>query len=232
MAEAVTADELAGVSPEQLPGVTGHVVVVDGVDETGAEAVAVWHASAAGVPVGAWITPRSVLAADPAAAATLLTLTAHRAVFSWDRTESDRVLAALAGWAGLATPPARVTVQLPELLSEVAQWRHTYQTAAAEQQSGSRSKPASLEWRQEVPEADSWAQYVAAVRLPEPQAASPVAARALHLVRALARTVELWQATETVRTRRKQLLERFGPATALPPGWLDQLRQAQALPES
>ena len=28
MAEAVTADELAGVSPEQLPGVTGHVVVV------------------------------------------------------------------------------------------------------------------------------------------------------------------------------------------------------------
>lgn len=226
------ADELTGIGLDQVPGVTGHVVVVDGVDETGAEAVAVWHTSATGVPVGAWVTPVSVLAADPAVAAGMLTLTGHRAGFGWDSAETDRVLAALTDWAGLSAVPPRVTVQLPEVLSEVAQWRHAYQAAVEEHRSGSKSKPAPLEWRHEVPEADTWQQYVTAVRLPEPQAVSPVAARALHLVRALARTAELWHATETVRARRKYLLERFGPATTLPPVWLDRLRRAQSSPES
>jgi len=221
-------DELGELPLDHVRGVTGHVVVVDGEDHAGDQAVAVWHASATGIPVGAWIKPVSLLAGDPAAADELLRLTSHRALFDWDAETGSRLLGALAGWAGrepVAEPPA---VLLPDVLAEITEHRRAYEAAVEEHHRELKSKPTPLSWRRHIPVVDSWPEFVPAARLHPPAATCPVAVRALHLVRALAWAAESWQQTETARARRTYLTDRFGPATTLPPRWLRQLRHAQS----
>lgn len=84
------AHDLTASPVDHVHGITGHVVVVEGEDQAGDRAVAVWHASAAGSPVGAWIKPVSLLASDPTAAEELLRLTTHRALFGWDTETGNR----------------------------------------------------------------------------------------------------------------------------------------------
>jgi len=224
-------DELAVARLGLVPGVTGHVVLVEGEDHAGDQAVAVWHASATGAPVGAWIKPVSLLASDPAAADELLRLTSHRALFGWDTETGRRLLETLAGWAGREPVAEPVTVRLPDVLAEIAQRRRTYEAAVEEHHRRSGSKLNPLVWRHDVPEVQSWPEFVRAARLHPPTATCPVAVRALHLVRAVAWAAEVWHDSETVRTRRNYLADRFGPATVLPPAWLGQLRQAQSVAE-
>ncbi len=223
-----SAEDLSGLAREQVAGVTGHAVLVDGEDETGSPAVAVWHVSTSGIPVGAWITPTAALEDDPAAAEQVLRLLSHRALFGWDTGVADRLLKALARWAGRSHTPTPVSVLLPDLLAEVDGHRRAYTAAVAERQRSSTSKLAPLSWRHDVPEVTSWSEFVTVTRLARPRASSPVAAEALHLTRAVAWTAELWHDTETARGRRSYLVERFGPTEALPPQWLARLREAQA----
>jgi hypothetical protein len=221
-----TADP-GGLPLDQVPGATGHVILAEGADDGGADEVAVWHVSASGIPVGAWIKPVHALADDPAAAEQLLRLTSHRALVGWDAGVAEP-LRRLAHWAKRQDPQPTL-VLLPEVLAEVTEHRHTHAAAVEQHQAGSKSKIAPLVWRHDVSEAGSWSQFVDTVRLARPQAASPVAAEALHLVRAVAWVAALWHDTETVRTRRSYLVERFGPAAPLPPQWLARLRQAHSL---
>ena len=232
MARAATADsveELADLKLDQVEGVTtGYVILVEQADETGAPAIGLWHASTAGQPVGAWVRRVDDLRSDPAAAEELLQLASHRAVFGWDTATASRLLGSLAAWAGQPAPATPVAVLLGDVLAEIAERREAYTAAVAEHQKASKSKPAPLQWPHDVPSVGSWPEFVAATRLARPRAYSPVAAEALHLVRALAWAVELWHETETARARRSYLVERFGPATDLPPGWLARLREAQS----
>jgi hypothetical protein len=217
-------EELAGVAVAQVGDATGHVVIVEGPDDTGAAAVGVWHVSATGTPTGAWITPVSTLADGAAAAGLLRRLTASRALFGWEAATARAALDRFAGPAGHPLP----AVLLPEVLQEIAQHRHAYAEEVEAQRSRSRSKVEPLAWQQDIPAVGSWQELVTAARLRQPVAASPVAAQALHLARAAAWAAGLWHDTETVRSRRRYLVERFGPATVLPPAWLARLREAHA----
>lgn len=225
---AESGEDLSGLALDRVEGVTGHVILVEGPDENGSAAVGLWHVSTTGQPVGAWVRRTADLRNDPTTADELLRLTSHRAVFGWDTTTSDRLLTSLAAWAGWAEPPRPVPVLLGEVLAEIAEHRRAHAAAVAEHQAVSKSKPASLKWPHEVPSVGSWSEFVAATRLPRPQARSEVAAEALHLVRGLAWAVELWHETETARVRRSYLVDRFGPAAELPPRWLARLREAHA----
>lgn len=222
-----SAEALGGLPLDQVHGATGHVIVAEGADDSGADAVAVWHVSASGAPVGAWIKPAPAIADDPDAAGQLLRLTSHRALVGWDAGVAE-LLGRLGQWAKRQDPRPTL-VLLPEVLAEVAEHRHIHAAAVEQRQAGSKSKFTPLVWRHDVPEAGSWSEFVQAVRLTRPQAASPVAVDALHLARAVAWVSELWHDTETVRTRRSYLVERFGPAAPLPPQWLARLRQAHSL---
>jgi hypothetical protein len=42
----------------------------------------------------------------------------------------------------------------------------------------------------------------------------------------------VWHDTEQARSRRRYLVERFGPATPLPPRWLGRLRAANNTPSA
>jgi hypothetical protein len=222
-------NDLAVPDLDHVQGVTGHLVVVEGEDHTGNPAVAVWHVSATGLPVGAWIRPASVLARDPAAADELLRLTSHRALFGWDTEPGRRLWDMLGRWAGQDRVADPVAVLLPDVLADIAERRRAYEKAVEEHRGQSKSKPNPLIWSRDVPVASTWPDFVQAARLPRPAAASPVAVEALHLVRAVAWAVELWHQTETVRSRRAYLTYRFGPASVLPPAWEGQLRQAQSI---
>lgn len=222
-----SAGDLGGLPLDQVHGATGHVIVAEGADHSGADAIAVWHVSASGAPVGAWIKPVAALADDPEAAEQLLRLTSHRALVGWDAAIAEP-LRSLVHWAKQQDPRPTL-VLLPEVLAEVSEHRHTHAAAVGQHQAGAKSKIAPLVWLRDVPKAGSWSEFAEAVRLTRPQAASPVAAEALHLVRAVAWAAELWHDTETVRTRRSYLVDRFGPAAPLPPQWLARLRQAYSL---
>ena len=223
-----SAEDLSGLAREQVAGVTGHAVLVDGEDETGSPAVAVWHVSTSGIPVGAWITPTAALEDDPAAAEQVLRLLSHRALFGWDTGVADRLLKALARWAGRSHTPTPVSVLLPDLLAEVDGHRRAYTAAVAERQRSSTSKLAPLSWRHDVPEVTSWSEFVTVTRLARPRASSPVAAEALHLT--LSGGVD----------RRAVARHRDGARSSVVPGgavrtnggaapqWLARLREAQA----
>lgn len=203
-------------------------MLVEGEHHAGDQAVAVWHASATGIPVGAWIRRVSLLASDPAAAGEMLRLTSHRALFCWDIEAGRRLLDTLAGWAQREPVAEPVAVLLPDVLAETGEHRRAYESAVEEHQGRSKSKLSPLLWRRDIPVVDSWPAFVRAARLHHPVAASPVAAKTLHLVRAVEWAAELWSQTETVRARRAYLADRFGPATTLPARWLDKLRQAHS----
>jgi hypothetical protein len=221
-------EDLAAPRLDHVEGITGHFVIVDGEDHTGDAAIAVWHASATGMPVGAWTKPMSLLNSDPAAADELLRLTSHRALFGWDIETATRLLGMLAGWTRRERVGKPVAVLLPDVLASIAEHRRAYETAVEEHHGRSASRPSPLVWRRDVPLVGSLLDFLQAARLHPPAATCPVAVKALHLVRAVAWAAELWQQTETVRTRRSYLTDGFGPATVLPSGWLGQLRQAQS----
>ena len=223
-----SSENLAAPRLDHVEGITGHFVVVEGEEHTGEAAAAVWHASATGTPVGAWIKPISLLRSDPAAADELLRLTSHRALFGWEIETGRRLLEMLAGCAQRERLGEPVAVLLPDVLANIAEHRRAYETAVEEHQGRLKAKPNPLVWRRDIPRVGSWLDFVQAARLHPPTATCPVAVKALHLVRAVAWAAELWQQTEIVRTRRSYLTDRFGPATVLPPGWLGQLRRAQS----
>lgn len=221
--------DLGVLTVDQVQDVTGHVLFIEGPDEHGAEALAMWHVSAAGAPTGSWVTPVDSLAADPEAARQLLWLTSRRAVIGWD-VSAAAPLSGLAQWAKRPDPQAPVVV-LPEALAEIAERRTVYEAAVEDHRQTTKSKLQPLEWEESVPTATSWPDFVEAVGLPRPQAPAPVVAEALHLARAVAWVIRLWQDTESARARRSYLVDRFGPAAPLPPRWLEQLRQARHLVE-
>src|SRR5690606_19405664 len=107
--------DLGGLTLDQVHGATGHVVVAEGADESGADAVAVWHATVSGPPVGAWITPVSVLADNPEASERLLRLARHRALVDWDAGAAEP-LRRLARWAKRPDPDP-ILVLLPDVLA-------------------------------------------------------------------------------------------------------------------
>lgn len=229
MTDVESTEDVAETHLDHVHGATGHVMLVEGEDETGDRAIAVWRTSATGIPVGAWIKPVALLAADPAAAEELLGLTSHRALFGWDSETGSRLLNDLAGWAQTKPVVEPATVLLPDLLVEIGEHRAAYEAVVEEHQSQSRSKLSPLKWRCDIPAADSWLAFVEAAGLHQPAGASPVAAEALHLVRAVAWAAELWDLTEAVRVRRKYLVDRFGAPAVLPPRWLGLLRHAHAV---
>ncbi len=216
--------DLGVLTVDQVQDVTGHVVFAEGADEHGAEALAMWHVSAAGTLTGSWVTPVDRLAGDPEAARQLLWLTSRRAVIGWDASAAEP-LSRLAHWAKRPDPQAPVVV-LPEALAEIAERRTGYEAAVAEHRQTTKSKLQPLEWEERVPTATSWSEFAETVGIPRPQAPAPVAAEALHLARAVGWVIRLWQDTESVRARRSYLVDRFGPAAPLPPRWLERLRQA------
>lgn len=214
------------VASDSIEGATGHVVIIEGEGETTERAVAVWHLSPTGRPTGAWIAPVSMLSEDVEAAEKLLRMTARRAVFAWDLQAPQRVVDHLTMWAkypGTLRPPS---VALPAVLDEIGWHRSIYASALDELRRTDKSKAAPLVWSRDIPAAASWQELVEAASLRRPMAPSPVASDALHLARAAAWAAELWYQTETVRCRRRHLVDRFGPASMLPAGWVNQLRAA------
>jgi hypothetical protein len=209
-----------------IPGTTGHLLLAEGPDENGAHAVAVWQLTPTGRPCGAWITPVEVLAGDADAAARLLGLGTGRAVVGWDTGTAMGVLGRLSGWAGVEQVRPRVEVLLGDVLAEVTGHRVACEQAVADYRSATKSKIEPLAWYRDVPPGGSWDEFVESARLRPPAGASALATEVLHLARATAWVADLWQDTETVRGRRRYLVDRFGPAAPLPPDWLDRLRTA------
>jgi hypothetical protein len=213
------------ISADIIPDTIGHAIVREGLNERGESAVAVWHLTATGQPCGAWTVSTDSLADDPAAASLLLGLCTGRPLLAWDAGPARKTLVQLAEWAG-AEAPSRPEVLLSQVLAEVAEHRAAYDAAIEEHRSTVKTKVEALAWQREIPQATSWAEFVQDARVRSPKAISPLAVDVLHLARAAVWVADLWRDTETVRTRRRYLLDRFGPAAPLPPGWLATLTTA------
>lgn len=230
------APEAAPFVSDYVPGTVGHVVLAAGRDLGGTAAVAVWQVSPTGQPTGAWILTTGADAAgadaDPAKARRLLGTVGRRSLVGWSGDGGDGIGYALERLAtAAATKPApgweESAVYLPAALAEIAERRRLHAEAVAEYQRVSKSKVAPLAWPHEVPtDATSLAELADVAGLTTTATASEAAARALLTTRLLSWTVGLWQETEQVRLRRRYLVDRFGPASALPERWLARLRAA------
>jgi hypothetical protein len=230
MSVADVAPETAPFVSDYVPGTVGHVILAVGRDHSGTDAVAIWQVSPTGQPTGAWILATAD-GGDPAKAQRLLTVVERRSVFGWDAATAADALARIAAVAGVPAPVPRdgTAVYLPEVLAEIADHRRMHAAAVDEHQAAAKSKVAPLTYQRDVPTgAGSPAELVALAGLGEPGTPSEVADRALLGARLLAWTSGLWQDTEQMRLRRRYLVERFGPASPLPPGWLARLRAANA----
>lgn len=216
-----------GIALDIIAGTTGHAVVAEGLDGSGTPAMAVWHLTCTGQPTAAWVVTTTMLAEDATTASQVLAQASRRALVAWDAGGSAALLLnRLAEWSGMDPVSDRPEVLLVDALAEISHWRATYAAAVDDYRSEAKSKIEPLAWRHEVPSAHSWEEFVAETRVRPPNAVSTLASQVLHLARATAWVAELWQDTETARMRRRYLVERFGPATPLPLGWLRQLRAA------
>jgi hypothetical protein len=236
MSDALPAPEAAVDAPfvsDYVPGTVGHAVLAVGHDHSGADAVAVWQVSPTGQPTGAWIlaTGSDGGDADREKAQRLLRTVERRSVVGWSSEDVSDLLGRLAEAAGTDLAPGwdETAVYLPAALAEIAEYRHRHAEAVTEYQNAAKSKVAPLAWQHEVPtEASSLKELADAAGLTSVATTSEVAAQALLTARTLAWTAGLWQETEQVRLRRRYLVERFGPASALPERWLGRLRAANA----
>ncbi len=225
-----TTPQAAPFVSDYVPGTVGHVVLAVGCDHTGADAVAVWQVSPTGQPTGAWILTIGAEGAE-AKAQRLLGVLRRRSVVGWDGATPATALERIADVAG--APPVAGwedgAVFLPEILDDIAALRRQHADAVAEYQKSARSKVAPLAWQVDVPTGlASLDELAAAAGVAAPGTSCEVADRALQVARLVAWTAGLWQETEQVRLRRRYLVERFGPASALPARWLAKLRAANA----
>jgi Family of unknown function (DUF6218) len=233
------APEAAPFVSDYVPGTVGHAVLAVGRDHGGAEAVAVWQVSPTGQPTGAWIVPTGTDDAGvaeetsgdgPAAKARrLLHIVERRSLVGWSHDDTGYALECLAGVADTAAPPdwAETAVYLPAALAEIVEYRQRYAAAVTEHQQVSKSKVAPLSWPHDVPtDVSSPAELAELAGLTVGTISSEVAGRVLLMSRLLAWTAGRWHETEQVRLRRRYLVERYGPASVLPPRWLGRLRAA------
>jgi hypothetical protein len=233
MSVAEFSPEAAPFVSDYVPGAVGHGVLAVGRDHAGADAVAVWQVSPTGQPTGAWIVATGP-GADPAKAQRLLGVLTRCALIGWRGGDTAEALRRLAAVADTEPDPAleKTGVYLPDALAEIADYRRRHADAVDTYQQTSKSKVAPLVWHRDVPTgANSPAELAELAGLAvgsTPGTSSEVAERALRMARLVAWTASLWQETEQVRLRRRYLVERFGPASPLPPRWLAQLRAASA----
>ncbi|GIF08936.1 DUF6218 family protein [Actinoplanes siamensis] len=222
----MTIDSLPAVSGAALdypPGVRGHAVIVTGANPDGAESLAVWILDPFGTPTGAWVLPLADL--DGARLLEIMGMVRGRCPVGWTRESATEALGAVPGVlpAELVARLRAGSLAIPELVAETREHRARHVEALAAYRATATSKVAPLAWPRELPEAGA----EAAALTPRPfHAASPAAAAALTLAKALGQAVELWQGTEETRYRRHYL--RGTPQQHLPPRWLAHLRAAES----
>ncbi|MEU4338308.1 DUF6218 family protein [Micromonospora lupini] len=204
---------------DYVPGARGHAVLaIDG------DALAVWRLGPTGLAGGAWVVRLDEIERNPEQFRRIMWNLEGRCLIDWDRETPLTVLARLAGvvQAELLSRLEGTILTIPELLGEISEHRSSYSTAVEEHRTRVKSKIAPLAWPTQVPDQQQLVTWTAKDRF---ASAAPVAATALALTAAVARTAQLWQDTEHARYRRTYLRS-LGEPQPLPPRWLAQLRRA------
>ncbi|MFG1916766.1 DUF6218 family protein [Micromonospora sp. NPDC048898] len=209
---------------EYVPGVRGHAVLAVGPDSAGSDALAVWRLGPTGLAGGAWVVPFDEIDRDPEQFRRIMWNVQDRCLIDWDRQTPVAVLARIADVvpAELLSRLAETILSIPELLEEISTHRSTYSTAVEQHRARVKSKIAPLAWATPMPDQEHLGAWAIKDRF---ASASPVAATALAVTAAVARTAQLWQDTEQARYRRTYLRS-LGEPQPLPPLWLAQLRKA------
>jgi hypothetical protein len=218
--------------------VRGLLVIASGLDGAGAPAFAIWHLDLTGNPTGAWVVPESILLRDRSTARQILRACERRALAAYDPTEALDVL-------GLTAAAARVPADIETVwgkhlcllgraIDETKQARAAYSEAVEIEKARTGRSLAPLEWSDQLPESvpTSLGDFLSQAGVLAPAGVSPAASAALALGRAVRWCLEVWTGTETARSRRPYLRERFGPAKPVPPSWRDAVTGAyrQVLP--
>ncbi|GAB3937437.1 DUF6218 family protein [Micromonospora vulcania] len=209
---------------EYVHGARGHTVLAVGSDSAGSEALAVWRLGPTGLAGGAWVLAIDEIERDPEQLRRIMWNVQDRCLVDWNRQTPVSVLARIADVvsAELLSRLADTILTIPELLEEVRTHRSIYSAAVEQHRARVKSKTTPLTWPTSVPEQERLDAWAIKERF---ASASPVAAAALTLTAAVARTVQLWQDTEQARYRRTYLRS-IGEPQPLPPLWLSQLRKA------
>ncbi|WP_330441089.1 DUF6218 family protein [Micromonospora sp. NBC_00821] len=219
----VSESELA-VPIDYVPGARGHAVLAIGPNTGGGDALAVWRLGPTGLAGGAWVVPFDEIELDPERLRRIMWNLQDRCLIGWDRETPLAVLARVAGVvpAELISKFEGTILTIPELLGEISEHRASYSAAVEQHRTHVKSKIAPLAWPTQMPDQEQLVTWAVKDRF---ASASPVAATALALTAAVARTAQLWQDTEQARFRRTYLRS-LGEPQPLPPQWLAQLRKA------
>ncbi|HEX2416912.1 MAG TPA: DUF6218 family protein [Micromonosporaceae bacterium] len=220
---------------ELLPGpaavdgkpVRGLLVIASGLDGGGSAAFAIWHLDLVGNPTGAWVVPESELLRDRSKARRLLAICERRALAAYDPTEALDILALT---AAAARVPADIEMiwgnhlcLLGCAVDEIREARAAYSSAVELEKARTGRTLAPIEWPDPLPETApaSLGEFLSQAGVLAPAGVSPAASAALAVGRAVRWCIEVWMNTETARSRRAYLRERFGPAQPVPPSWRD-----------
>ncbi|MGC4798439.1 DUF6218 family protein [Micromonospora saelicesensis] len=219
----VSENELS-IPIDYVPGVRGHAVLAVGPDSGGGDALAVWRLGPTGVAGGAWVVGFDEIERNPEQLRRIMWNLQDRCLIDWDRETPIGVLGRVTEVvpAELLSKLEDTILTIPELLEEISEHRSSYTTAVEQHRSRVKSKIAPLAWPMQLPGQELLATWAAKDRF---ASASQVAATALAVTAAVARTAQLWQDTEQARYRRTYLRS-LGDPQPLPPLWLAQLRKA------
>ncbi|MCG5440780.1 DUF6218 family protein [Micromonospora foliorum] len=219
----VSENELS-IPIDYVPGVRGHAVLAVGPDSGGGDALAVWRLGPTGVAGGAWVVRLDEIEREPEQLRRIMWNLQDRCLIDWDRETPVGVLARVAEVvpAELLSKLEGTILALPDLLEEIREHRSSYSIAVEQHRTRVKSKIAPLAWATQLPSQEHLATWAAKDRF---ASASQVAATALAVTAAVARTAQLWQDTEQARYRRAYLRP-LGDPQPLPPLWLARLRKA------
>ncbi|MEU7754294.1 DUF6218 family protein [Micromonospora sp. NPDC049171] len=209
---------------EYVPGVRGHAVLAVGPDSAGSEALAAWRLGPTGLAGGAWVMSFDQIERDPEQLRRIMWNVQDRCLIDWNSQTPVTVLERIADVipAELLSRLADTVLTIPELLEEISTHRSAYSAAVEQHRTRVKSKIAPLAWATQMPDQEHLGTWAIRDRS---ATASPVAAAALAVTAAVARTAQLWQDTEQARYRRTYLRS-LGEPQPLPPLWLAQLRKA------
>ncbi|MEV4119968.1 DUF6218 family protein [Micromonospora sp. NPDC049645] len=209
---------------DYVPGVRGHAVLAVGPGSDGGEALAVWRLGPTGLAGGAWVVGFDDIEQDPGQLRRIMWNLQGRCLIGWDIEAPTGVLERITEVvpAELLSKLRGTILPIPELLKEISEHRSTYSLAVEQHRTRVKSKIAPLAWPTQMPDQEQLVTWAITDRF---ASVSPVAATALTLTAAVARTAQLWQDTEQARYRRTYLRS-LGEPQPLPPLWLARLRKA------
>ena len=198
------------------------VVVVDG--SRAPATLAVWHLDITGAFTGAWLMERDAAYADAASARDVLGRFERRALAAWDPEDARRAVSELVELAELpaelAEAWARGTCRPADALAETREARARYERALEEEGKAKGKTFQPLRWEQpaELP-TDDLDRALATAGLDSRLGVAEEAWPAIRVCRAIRYCLDVWAETESARSRRQALRDRFPTEQPLPPTW-------------